>query len=188
MLLGMLTAALVTVSVANSLLVLALARRIRILGERVGAESVGPPVGDPVGRFETTTSEGEPITNASVRSGVTLVGFFAHDCSACAAARAELVLDPPALPLLAIVEGGPDEAGPAALVAALRPVARVVYANTDRSVMRAFRPAGFPTFIRVDAGVIRAAGHHLHDVVPRPSPRAAGSPGAASNSTKGESI
>jgi thiol-disulfide isomerase/thioredoxin len=163
-------AVLAVLVVLNLLLTFALIGRIRVLQALVekmmGKDPSLPQPGDLVGRFEVTTPEGELLSDAALRSGVSLVGFFAPNCEPCAAMRAQLLATPPPLPLVAIVEGSADDAAASReLGTALSRVARVFYATAGDSVTRAFRSAGFPTLIRVENGMVTAAGHKLHDVL-----------------------
>ncbi len=162
-------AVLAVLGVLNLLLTFALIGRIRALQALVekgmGKDPSLPQPGDLVGRFEVTTPEGEVLSDAALRSGVNLVGFFAPNCEPCAAMRAQLLATPPTLPLVAIVEGSAEDAASRELGTALTRVARVAYANADDSVTKAFRSAGFPTLIRVENGTVAAAGHKLHDVL-----------------------
>jgi thiol-disulfide isomerase/thioredoxin len=163
-------AVLAVLVVLNLLLTFAIIGRVRFLQDFVekamAKDPALPQPGDPVGRFEVTTPEGELLTDNALRSGVTLVGFFAPKCEPCATLRAQLLKTPPSLPLMAFVDGRADDPEARELGTALSRIARVAYAVKEDSVSRAFRSAGFPTLIRVENGTVAAAGHQLRDVLP----------------------
>lgn len=155
----------------NLLLTFALIGRLRTLQETV-ANSVPardpalPKPGEVVGRFETTTTEGEPLTDNALREGKTLVGFFTPGCRPCANVRQLLITSPPDIPLLAFVEGTPEDPEAQALGKSLSQVARVAFLTEGDAVTRAIKQAGYPTLVLVERGVVAASGHWLHEVLP----------------------
>jgi len=164
-------AVLAVLVVLNLLLTFALIGRLRALQEAVSQlpaarDPALPQPGDPVGPFQATTQGGESVSDSALRAGVTLVGFFTPGCRPCTTVREQLLASPPAVPMLAFVEGGPEDEASRTLAAALGQVARVAYMAEDDSVAKAFRQAGYPTLVRVEDGVVAAAGHHLHEVLP----------------------
>jgi thiol-disulfide isomerase/thioredoxin len=144
----------------------ALIVRMRALQEMVSGPA-GPSLpapGTAVGAFAVTTVAGEVVTEAVLRDDTMLVGFFSPDCPWCEKMRADLVAAPPALPMLAFVRGGEDNAEARALRAAFEPFARVAYTADDDVASQAFQPAGFPSLFLVKNGMIAAAGHARADV------------------------
>jgi hypothetical protein len=119
-----------------------------------------------VGTFQATTPEGELLSNESLKTGVALVGFFTTKCVPCSTLRAQLLEAPPALPLVAFVEGSAEDPEALAMAEALKRVARVAYTENNDALHLAFKPAGYPTLIRVENGVVAASGHFLADVLP----------------------
>ncbi|AEI61955.1 TlpA family protein disulfide reductase [Corallococcus macrosporus] len=157
--------------VGNLLLTLALVGRLRALQEMIANQVVLrdpalPQKGEPVGSFEATTLEGEAFTDAVLREGKTLVGFFTTGCRPCSSLRKQLVDSPPGMPLMAFVEGDPDDPQTLELGASLKQVARVAFLTEGDSVTRAIKQAGYPTLVLVERGVVAASGHHLHEVLP----------------------
>jgi thiol-disulfide isomerase/thioredoxin len=157
--------------VLNPLLTLALIKRMRSLQESMAGlvlsrDPALPQPGEKVGRFSATTVDGAPFTEAVLQDGKTLVGFFAPGCRPCASLRAQLLASPPPMPLMAFVEGAPEEADAMALGVSLKSVARVAFLGQDDSVTRAIKQAGFPTLVIVERGVVTAAGHYLHEILP----------------------
>jgi thiol-disulfide isomerase/thioredoxin len=157
-------------AVLNLLLTLALLRRVRVLQELVAQAPKRNPAlprpGDAVGPFQVTTSEGERLSDEALKTGVSLVGFFTPNCLPCATARAQLLESPPTMPLVVFVEGSPGDEEASALAASLKRIARVAYTEDNDTLHRAFKPAGYPTLIRVENGTIAASGHVLADVLP----------------------
>lgn len=157
-------------AVLNLLLTLALIKRVRVLQELVAQtprrDPALPRPGDPVGAFQVTTQEGERLSDESLKTGVSLVGFFTPNCLPCATVRAQLLESPPAIPVLVFVEGTEGDLEASTLAASLKHVARVAYTADNDTLHRAFRPAGYPTLIRVENGAIAASGHVLADVLP----------------------
>ncbi|NMO15717.1 thioredoxin family protein [Pyxidicoccus fallax] len=162
-------AVLAVMVVLNLLLTFALVRRVRALQDRVSnvpaRDPALPQPGDAVGAFQAATPEGGLLTDEALRSGVNLVGFFTTGCHPCATLRAQLLESPPRLPLMAFVEGHEDDPAARELGAALGAIARVAFITETDSVTKAFRPAGYPTLIRVENGTVAASGHQLRDVL-----------------------
>jgi hypothetical protein len=168
---GIVTAvvALSVVSLATLALMFALISRVRTLQELVlknRTQDGLPRPGDPIGRFEVTTTAGEVITDVSLALETTLVGFFMPDCVPCERVQAELRDRQLGVPMVAFIHAAADEASAAAMSDALTRYARVAYAGTEDSVSRAFRTAGYPTLVRIENGLVAAAGHRLSDVLP----------------------
>lgn len=164
-------AVLAVLVVLNLVLTFALIGRLRTLQETVANQVPArdpalPKPGDEVGRFETTTSEGEPLTDNTLREGTTLVGFFTPGCRPCANVRKLLLASPPSIPLLAFVEGSPEDPEALALGTSLSQVARVAYLTEGDPVTQAIKQAGYPTLVLVERGVVAASGHYLHEVLP----------------------
>ena len=168
---GIVTAVVVVsvVSLATLALLFALISRVRTLQELVlkNPKQHGlPQPGDPIGRFAVTTTAGEVVTDVSLARETTLVGFFQPNCGPCERVQAELCQRPLGVPIVALIRAAADEAGATAMSDALAHVARVAYAGADDSVSRAFRTAGYPTLVRIENGLVAAAGHRLSDVLP----------------------
>lgn len=157
-------------AVLNLLLSLALIRRVRVLQEAVAQtprrDPALPRAGESIGPFQVTTPEGEHLSDEALKRGVSLVGFFTPHCLPCATVRSQLLESPPAIPLLCFVEGSPSDPDSSALAASLKRVARVVFTEENDALHRAFKPAGYPTLIRVENGAVAASGHALADVLP----------------------
>ncbi len=169
-LLVVVVAVLAILVVFNLMLSFALIRRIRVLQEVVEQtpkrDPALPKLGAAVGKFQVTTPEGESVSDESLKSGVSLVAFFTPNCLPCATAKAQLLESPPAFPFVAFVEGHPGDEEAGALAASLKRIARVVFTADDDAPHRAFKPAGYPTLIRVEHGTIAASGHVVADVLP----------------------
>ncbi|MCY1018163.1 TlpA family protein disulfide reductase [Pyxidicoccus sp. MSG2] len=156
--------------VANLMLTLGLIGRLRTLQEMVNNQVIVrdpflPQKGEEVGRFEATTMDGEAFTDAALREGKTLVGFFATGCRVCSSVRKQLLESPPGMPLMAFIEGDPGDPDTLAVGASLKHMARVALLSDGDSVTRAIKQAGYPTLVLVDKGVVAASGHYLHEVL-----------------------
>jgi hypothetical protein len=124
-----------------------------------------PAPGDVVQPFDVTSAAGARLSAETLASGSTLVAFLTPHCGPCEQARAQLVSDPPALPVVAFINGSADDAACTQIGAALAAVAQVAYTTGRDAVARAFRQAGYPTFIRVENGAVAASSHKLRDVL-----------------------
>lgn len=157
-------------TIVNFLLSMALIRRVRVLQELVQQtpqrDPTLPKLGAAIGAFQATTLEGEPLSNETLKPGVSLVGFFTTHCKPCAALRVQLLESPPTLPFVAFVEGNVDDPEVSAMAEALKRIARVVYTQNNDALHQAFKPTGYPTLIRVENGVVAASGHSLAEVLP----------------------
>ncbi|MGC4957474.1 hypothetical protein ACLQ2P_30075 [Actinomadura citrea] len=154
----------------NLLLTVGILRRmredaLRSAGHADGLFALEP--GAPVGEFAAVTIDGDPVTHRDLTG---MVGFFSADCEACHdllpsfAGRAR---DLGREHVLAVVGG--DAPG---VVAALRPVARVVLADLDGGPMaRAFQNEWTPALYVVgEDGRIAATGTRI-DRLPVPAGR-----------------
>jgi thiol-disulfide isomerase/thioredoxin len=157
-------------TIVNFLLSMALIRRVRVLQEMVAQtpprDPSLPKTGEAIGSFQATTLEGEPLSDETLKPGVSLVGFFTAHCKPCMALRAQLLESPPALPFVAFVEGRANDPEVGEMAEALKRIARVVYTEHNDALHQAFKPASYPTLIRVENGVVAASGHALADVLP----------------------
>lgn len=168
--LSVIVGVLVVTIVFHLLLTFGLIARIRTLQEMVEGQSNRdlelPAAGAAIGAFAAVTSAGEAISDAELRDGApTLVGFFTPNCKACEQEKAALLAQPPTLPLLAFVDGSPEDPEAVSLIAALGKIGRAAF--THEAAMTAFHnPTGFPTLYRIEQGAIAAAGHRVREVMP----------------------
>jgi hypothetical protein len=156
------------VAVLALTLVLVLARRLRDLTAQVAKLDQPflpdlPPLG-PVPDFIATTISGEPISSADLEGPEQLLLFLYGSCESChdtlpqtVSALADLETRP-----VAVVIGRPDTR--AALAAGLAPVAHVIEEYDMSGLANLFHVTGFPSYLRVEAGEIVAAGHGLNEV------------------------
>ncbi|MEU7854539.1 TlpA disulfide reductase family protein [Nonomuraea sp. NPDC049141] len=155
-------------TVLNLVLMLGVIRRLRDhtqrldgLYERSGNPGLGLEAGEVAAEFETTTSEGETLTAASL-GGRTLIGFFSPSCAPCkelAPKFAELAAGRDGV--IAVVAGLPDQMGD--LLDLLSPVAKIVNGDVDGGPLaKAFGVKAFPRVFLVDeTRTVLAAGHSL---------------------------
>jgi hypothetical protein len=153
----------------NLLLTFGVIGRVRVLQEAVQTGVMRDPglpsPGDAVGSFEVTTQDGHQLSEAAVQGDPALVCFFMPGCQPCADIRAQLLERPPALPLIAFVEGATDDPEVQKIMQSLRPLGAVANTQAGDAVTRAFKPSGFPTLIRTRKGNVAAAGHRLNQVL-----------------------
>ncbi|MFI7639619.1 TlpA family protein disulfide reductase [Nonomuraea sp. NPDC049400] len=135
---------------ANLLLLIGVIRRLRKLQAAPPMMQEGLAPGERIPDFAATTTDGEPIS-ASFLEGSALVGFFSPSCQPCRELLpkfiewAERISDP----VLAIVVAGPQD-DPAAYIARLAKVARVVQEEPQGPVQQVFKVSGYPTVIATD--------------------------------------
>jgi len=151
----------------NLLLSLVLVRRVRslqsLIEERGIPDHMLPRIGASIVPFRVEMPDGSVITDETVRTGTTLIGFFLPNCPSCDRLHARLLEEPPPWPLLAFVEGGPDDPDALAVVEKYAALGRSGIANDE--VQRAVglsESAAFPTLVRIDNGIVTAAGRRLH--------------------------
>jgi hypothetical protein len=157
-------------AISNAVLLAAFLRRLRPIQDAllVGAAVPDPSLPAPgtrIGRFAVETLGGQTLDDRRLRSGVYLVGFFASMCLKCDAERARLLESRLGLPLLSFVYNGDYHDKALALARSLEPLGPA--ALLTEQVGQAFRhraESGYPTLMRVERGVIRAAGHSLDEV------------------------
>jgi hypothetical protein len=158
--------ALTVVALANLVLLLGVAARIRVLHTAALSRTPTsrlPEVGRAVRAFEVASISGAPITDRALAAGTTIVGFFTTGCRKCARIRAALADAPPALPTVLMINGDPGDAETQAMGSSLVGVGEIAYFE-DLAVARAFGVLGYPTLLRIEDGRIAAAGRALEDV------------------------
>jgi thiol-disulfide isomerase/thioredoxin len=167
-LLAVVVAVLAVITILHLFITFGLIARFRVYQESTALVPRDPDLprpGDVVQPFEATTTAGTPLSAAALSSGATLVGFFTPHCGPCDQARAKLIDDPPPFPMVAFINGSADDAACQQIGDALGAVAQVAYTARNDSITRAFRQAGYPTFIRVENGTVAASSHNLRDVL-----------------------
>ncbi|MGW4891990.1 hypothetical protein ACWEQL_06935 [Kitasatospora sp. NPDC004240] len=162
---------------ANLVLTFAVIRRLRALEEGgTGAPAALPAVGTPVGEFSAVTISGQEVTRADVTAGDAFAGFVMVGCTPCGALLESLAAgaatgsDDP----LFFVVGDPENPETRRMTATLAPVGRVAVVAEKSPATAAFgHISAFPTLLRIEDGLIAAAGHDLDEVVPASARRAA---------------
>lgn len=156
------------VAVLALALVLVLARRLRDLSAQVATLDQPmlpdlPPLG-PLPDFVATTTTGQTLTGADLTGPDQLLLFLYGSCDSChdnlpktVAALAEAEVRP-----VAVVIGRPDTR--AALTAGLTPVAHVIEEYDMSGLANLFHVTGFPSYLRIEAGEIVAAGHGINEI------------------------
>jgi hypothetical protein len=161
------------VAAVNLLFTLGLVRRLRehteLLSQGAAAHGAAQEegvlhAGETVSDFSTTTVDGQHIDRESFSEGA-MVAFFSPSCAPCRERVPEFVSHVTAIPqadrqAYAVVIG--DEDATAEMVAALRPVARVLTGVKAEPIVAAFGVASYPALYRMDAdGVVAASGHGM---------------------------
>jgi hypothetical protein len=157
------------IGVLNLILIFGVIGRVRELQEVVQTgvfrDPELPAAGVAVGAFQVTTEDGQQLSETAVGGEERLVCFFSPRCKPCAELRAQLVRQPPALPLITFVEGASDDPDVRQITENLRGLGPVAIIQPGDEVTRAFKPAGFPTLFRIANGRVASAGHRLHQVL-----------------------
>ena len=159
----------------NFLLTLAVLRRLRIQASesRPRADVGLPEVGVAAPEFAIETIEGQQIDSGSYENGAFILGFFAQDCQACERVKAEIDRTPPKDPFVALVRAPlPHQAKGGRLVEDLVDAgASVAVFDPSDNLMERFSIQLFPTLLRIEHGVIVAAGLRLKDVAAQSTTR-----------------
>lgn len=156
------------VGAANILLTLALARRLAQVERTAAGAGFGQPrmprVGAEVGAFSVQTTGGARLTDATLRSGRTLLVFSLAGCGPCTALAEELRHTelPSGIGLLVLVAGGDRGAVTTAEYPA---AADVVYLPADSGLVDQFEVEAFPTVVLVDDGRITAVGRKPGEIL-----------------------
>ena len=165
--LAVLVAALGLLCLGNLALLLAVIRKVRLLGERVAKIPLrGPaallPVGSDIPRFTAVTTKGESRSLADLAGSRSVVGFFSPNCPPCHAQLPEFIEFARTLPAgggqaLAVVVGEGEAA--AGFAAELDEAAAVVITPLQGTLTDAFSVRAFPAFYLIDPeGRIEARG------------------------------
>jgi thiol-disulfide isomerase/thioredoxin len=164
------TALLAGFTAFNVLLSLLVVRKVRplqaLIEERGIPDRMLPRTGLSIGRFRVEMADGGVLIDEEVRSGTALIGFFLPHCPSCDRMHARLLAEPPPWPVVAFVEGKPDDPEAQAEVAKFAAVARSGFATEE--VARALGlsdESAFPTLVRVENGIVTAAGRRLPQVI-----------------------
>lgn len=166
----------VALSLVNSWLIIALARKLRGHGGELTHQPsrprpvVGLPPGTQVPEFTVTTMADATVTAEDLRGGRSVVGFFSPGCAPCHEQSPAFAAFARALPggvtrTLAVICGGHRAAGvadgdAARLAGQLADVTDVVGEPSAGMVAAALGATGFPSFIVIDAdGRVEAGAH-----------------------------
>jgi hypothetical protein len=167
------TAVALTATVASGALVLALllARRLRLLQERIepfaGLSGLDlPEPGIPVPEFVATTISGDQVSTEDLAGPDVPLLFLTASCSPCqdvVAGLRQALAGTARSPLpIAVVIGEPRERAP--LVMELEQLARVVEQDYTDGLAGRFQVRGFPAVLVAGGGSIRQAAHSLDEV------------------------
>jgi thiol-disulfide isomerase/thioredoxin len=134
-------------------------------------EPAPPPTGTEPAEFTSITVDGQTVS-AGLLSGVTLVGFFATDCSSCKELIPRFMDYAEAVPggrgqVLAVITGDLDVA--AKLAVLLDTVASVVVEAGQGPVATAFGVVDFPVVCLLDGRRIMASAFDVNRL-PAPAP------------------
>jgi len=156
------------IALASLLLVVGLAGRLRALELIARQRQVRPqlpPRGHVVRPFEVESTTGAKVSAASLSAHErALVCFVTSGCSKCKAVEERLVAQPPRLPVVSFIYG--DLAEARTLARQLGQLGPVAIFESHR-VTEAFGAVNFPTLVRLEHGVVAAAGRTVEDVVAR---------------------
>ena len=166
--LGASVVALAVLTVINLLLCLAVVRRLRAVEESIRAS--GPPdtpaPGTVISGFTATTTSGAVLSSEDLGRNESFVGVLSVGCPACEEFAAELNRGIRSLPehaVLFVAAGADVDPGP--MVRQLGTRAAVVVTAEDGPELSAFgRITAFPTFMRIERGVV-AASHVRADAI-----------------------
>jgi hypothetical protein len=160
--------ALAALTLLNLMLVLAVVRRLRQQATAPAGQPELPAVGTRVGRFRTTSVDGLGLDELALSGARTLVAFVSPGCSPCGALADTLVSEPAGdVSWLLFVTGSDDDEATAAMATRLAAVGQVAVVTESGPESAAFGGvSGFPTVLRIERGVIAAAGFRLSDVLP----------------------
>jgi thiol-disulfide isomerase/thioredoxin len=155
------------VAAANLLLTLALTRRVRLL--QGGAAPVSgdlPSAGSAIGRFETQTVDGRPLTDRDAGERDVIAAFLSPTCEPCRRLLSRMRDAPPmAREVVCFVVADAGEEATAEVVAALRPVGTVAVVEPDGGPVEAFGVTAYPTVVRVRDGVVVMSGRSFEAVL-----------------------
>jgi thiol-disulfide isomerase/thioredoxin len=165
--LAILVTALGLLCLGNLALLMAVIRKVRLLGERVDKFPVrGPaallPVGSKAPGFTAVTTSGETRSLADLAGSRSVVGFFSPNCPPCHVQLPEFIEFARTMPAgggqaLAVIVGGEEAA--AGLAAELDGTAAVVITPLQGPLTIAFSVRGFPAFYLIGPdGRIEARG------------------------------
>lgn len=167
-LLRLLEAVVVVLSVAvatNLLLTTAVIRRLRMSAADQRTRSPDlPSLGTVVLPFSASVIGGGRVSLKDVTLQATIVIFLSPDCPACGAISARLREARPTDVMLVFVAGDSDPTAALELAKVLSPVVPAAVIH-GADVLHAFGGVdAFPTTLRIDSGIITAAGHRLEDL------------------------
>ena len=164
----------------NIILLRAVLRRMREFetGNQVPAAIRLPAVGTRVGSFRAAATDGSVITEADLADGTGYLWFLLAGSEPCRARIAEMRssgrFDPERV-ILFVAGGDPAAEQTRELMDGLRDLGRVAAMEWPGPVGAAMSGIrAFPTLLRIESGVIAAAGTRCEEVAESPVPALAG--------------
>lgn len=138
-------------SLVNLLLLIGVIRRLRTMRDTSQMPLEGLQPGEAIPDFTATATDGAPVSAAYLR-GRAMIGFFSPGCGPCKELLPRFVeqAEQAPGPVLAVVVATPQD-DPAADIARLEKVARVVSEAPQGPVQQVFKVSGYPTVIATDA-------------------------------------
>jgi phage tail sheath gpL-like len=145
--------------------------RLALDGETLslGAPLDIPPfvaVGSEVASFKARALDGGDLTTSDVSSGSVVVAYFSAGCEGCTVEKDKLLGSAAPEPLVAFVTATPDGDASDDLARELATVAhRVAVVDQKSSAVNALDVQVYPTFVRLEDGVVSASGYRLSSVI-----------------------
>jgi hypothetical protein len=164
----------------NIVLLLAVLRRMREFeaGNQVPAAVKLPAPGTRVGSFRATATDGSVITEADLADDTHYLGFLLVGCKPCKAQIAEMRssgrFDPERV-IFFVAGGDPSAEQTRALMDSVQDLGRVAAMDWPGPVGAAMSGIrAFPTLLRIESGVIVAAGSRWEEIAESRVPALAG--------------
>jgi thiol-disulfide isomerase/thioredoxin len=148
----------------NLALTLAIIRRLRLQQPQPSHQLPLPPIGMQAPVLFLKDHEGRSIDRSFYMGGGAVVAFLTHHCVPCDRAKTDLLRGPIAESLLVVLQTAPDLREEDFVNAIARAGARVVVLDSGSDLPGRFSIRAFPTFLRLQDGVVVASAARLADV------------------------
>ncbi|HCT75113.1 MAG TPA: hypothetical protein DGG94_05415 [Micromonosporaceae bacterium] len=144
---------------ANLFITFAMIRRLRAseIAARDDADSFRPTVGNTIGEFEVTSTDGAKLTHRDLADGSFRIAFLLPECGGCGRVVSELA-ELADRSVIVAVAGTAGDPATVKMIQSIPDDLRVILSPVGGAIGQAFHLATFPTVVEIVDGRVTGVG------------------------------